>query len=93
MRGECRLVGSQGAVPPDKATINVGKSQETLQLHPGRRLGPIHQQSHLSGIHLYIPRSDDVTKERDGGVMEFKLLLFHKKRLEDLSDVNHVFLG
>jgi hypothetical protein len=97
-RGECRQEGSQGAVTPDKAAIKVGKSQETLQLQSGRRLGPIHHRSQLPGIHLYTPCSDDVTQEGDSGAMEFTLLSFHKKLvlqepLENLSDVEHVFLG
>ena len=54
--------GSQGAVTPDKSGVKVGKSQETLQLHSGRRLGPINHCSHLPRIHLYIPCSDDVSK-------------------------------
>ena len=90
--------GSQGAVTPDKAAIAGGEPQETLQLHPESRLGPIHHHSHLPGIHLYIPCSNAVTKEGDGGAMEFTLFLFHiklvlKEVLEDLLNVEHVFLG
>jgi hypothetical protein len=33
-RGECRQGGSQGAVTPDKAAIEVDEPQEALQLHP-----------------------------------------------------------
>jgi hypothetical protein len=68
---ECRQGGSHGVVTPDK----VGKSQETLQLHSGYRLGPIHHCSictFLAAIHK-------------------KLVI--QEALEDLSDMEHVFLG
>ena len=89
---------SKGAVATDKAGIQVGKSQETLQLHSVRSLGPMHEHFHLPGIHLHIPCSDDVTKEGDGGAKEFAFLCFHKKlvlqeALKDLSDLEHMFLG
>lgn len=87
--------GSQGAVTPDKMEIEMGKSQKALQLHSGCGLGPIHHRSHLSGIHLHITSSNDVSKELE---MEFAFFCFHKKlvfqqTLEDLSDVENVFLS
>ena len=41
---------------------------------------------------MYIHCNNDVTKEGDGGAMESAFLCFHKK-LEDLSDVEHLILG
>ena len=52
----------------------MGKSQEALQLHSERGLGPIHHHFHISRIHLHITSSDDVSKEGDGGAMELAFL-------------------
>jgi hypothetical protein len=47
---------------------------------------------------LCIPYSKDLTKEGDGVTLEFAFLHFHKKlflqeALEDLSELENVFLG
>ena len=68
-------VGSQGAVTPDKAVIEVGEPQEVLQLHPESRPRPIHHRSQLPGIHLHTPCSNDETQKRDGGTMELAMEL------------------
>ena len=93
-RGEVRQGGGQCAVTPDKAAIKVGKPQETLQLHPGRRLWPILPRFHLLGIHLGSPSRDDIAQKGHGGAMEMARLHLNKqKALENLQDMEHVFLG
>lgn len=90
--------GSQCAVTPDEAAIEVGEPQEMLQLHPGCRQGPIHHRTHLPGIHLGIASGDDVPQKGDGGAMELAFLCLDKQlvlqeALKNLSDVEHMFLG
>ena len=89
--------GSQGAVTPAKGAIKVDKPQEMLQLNPGRRLGPIHQSSHLPGIHVDTPSGDYVPQKGDGAAMELLLLCLNKQlvlkeALKNLSAVEHMFL-
>jgi hypothetical protein len=97
-RGECREGGHQGAVTANETVVEVSKTQETLQLHPGCWLRPIHLCFHLSRIHLVISLSDDISQERDCRAVELTLLGFHKQlvlqeALKDLSDMKNMFLG
>jgi hypothetical protein len=78
-------VGGQGAVTPDKAAIKVGEPQEALQLHPGCRLRPIHNCSHLLGIHLDTPSRDDVAQKGNGGAMELTLFCLNEQLVRVLG--------
>ena len=90
--------GDQGAVNPYKAAIKVGETQEALQLHPGRRLRPIHHHFHLLRIHLDPPIRNNVAQKGNSGVIELTFFrlneqLFLQKALVNLPDMEHVLLG
>ena len=80
------------AVISDETSIEINKTQEPLKLLPVLRLGPFKNRSHLLGIHLHLPLSDDVTEEHDCGGAKLTFLSFDKQMvlkqaLKDLADM------
>jgi hypothetical protein len=78
--------------------VDIDKSQETLQLHSGCGLRPIHHRFHLVRMHPNTPCSDDISKEGDGGAKELTLLRLHEQlvmqeTLKDLLDMEDVLLS
>ena len=71
--------GSQGAVAPEEAAIEMSKSQETLKLHSGCGFGTILHRSHPVRIHLNVPCSNDVTHNIDSGAIELTFHSFNKQ--------------
>lgn len=80
----------------DKPLVKVGETEETLQLLHCRWLGPESYCLYLSIVHLDATGTDDVTKEKYGGLVECALFSFEVqavdvKALQDLSYMMDVF--
>ncbi len=97
MSGKVDQRGRQLREAPNEPPVEVGESQEALDVSDARRDRPGKDGGDLGGVHLDASRGDHESQEFDRGMVEYALLEFgiqpvQSKSFQHQADMPIVFL-